>query len=315
MSISAHNGMLGGHVGALKDRSSDVVFGMKLSLYAILIGAFSYLDLFGGTAVRVVGVVGLGLMFAHGVELQHQVLHHLGFRNRKLNDCVGVLLGLPMLVSYAGYQASHLRHHRQIGTPDNKEFFDYGDQYGYARPRWWRSAWLWFHRFLMIGHYAQFLRTLATVMLGRNVPRETSRVSRRICGDYLAMLAFMTLLAAASWEMGDLLVVWLWVAPLCLVAAPVHAMIEMPEHYRCDTSNTDVFANTRTIRSNALMAWFTNCNNFHVEHHLMPGLPMERLPDLHEAIAPKLRHFHPTYVEFFKAVTTRSQSSAVRTDN
>lgn len=76
----------------------------------------------------------------------------------------------------------------------------------------------------------------------------------------------------------------------------------MPEHYRCDLTSTDPFRNTRTIESNAFMTWFTNGNNYHVEHHMMPNLPIERLHDLHGAIAPRIRYYHRTYRQFYSAL-------------
>jgi fatty acid desaturase len=91
----------------------------------------------------------------------------------------------------------------------------------------------------------------------------------------------------------------MWLVPLLFVAAPVHAIIEMPEHYHCDTGSTEVFANTRTIRSNDFLTWFTNGNNFHVEHHLLPAVGVERLRELHERIAPRIDHLYPSYVAFF----------------
>ena len=82
----------------------------------------------------------------------------------------------------------------------------------------------------------------------------------------------------------------------------MHALIELPEHYRCDTDSTDSFRNSRSIRSTPFLTWFTNGNNLHVEHHLLPGLPIERLHELHERIAPRIKYLCPTYVSFLAEV-------------
>ena len=110
----------------LKSRASDATFGMKLAIYAACLWCGLAASLSDSLALQGLGIVLLGVMFAHGVELQHQALHGQGFRHRGVNEFFGVLLGLPMLVSFAAYQASHLRHHRHLGTPQNREFFDYG---------------------------------------------------------------------------------------------------------------------------------------------------------------------------------------------
>ncbi|HWM03536.1 MAG TPA: fatty acid desaturase [Actinophytocola sp.] len=254
-------------------------------------------------ALWVPGVLLLGAMFAHAAELQHQALHNLGFRRRRANTVAGVALGMPMLVSFAAYRASHLRHHRDLGTPQNREFFDYGDQYGTAAgsPRW-AVALGWLLRFSMILHYAQVVRTLGRTLAGRDIPGETARTSRRIRRDHWLMLAAVGALATAAALLDPMLIVRVWLLPLVAVACPVHAAIELPEHFRCDPATTDPFANTRTIRSTRFATWFTNGNNYHVEHHLMPNLPIERLPELHTSVRDRLRHYNPSYVDYFRSL-------------
>jgi fatty acid desaturase len=293
-------------IADINSRSSDVTFGLKCAIFLFLLLYAAQGALAAFWAYRVLGTIGLGLMFAHAVELQHQALHYLGFRNRRLNAITSIVLGLPMLVSFAGYQASHLRHHRLLGTAQNKEFFDYGDQYGASCAA---SIWTWALRFLMLSHYRQFFANLWLTVRGREFPDEMPDVSKRMRRDHWVMLAAIALLGAISVVFYRPLILWLWLVPLCLVAAPAHALIEMPEHYRCDTRKTDVYANTRTIRSNPLLTWFTNGNNFHVEHHLMPGLPIERLPDLHEHIAAHIQNYNSTYVDFYRSLY-RSSSKA-----
>lgn len=280
----------------LKSRSSDAIFLLKFMVYGASLLVGTYFALSTSALLQVLGTLILGLMFAHGVELQHQALHNQGLRERKSNDILGVILGLPMLVSFAGYQASHLRHHKYLGTAKNKEFFDYGDQYGGSRLS---SSWLWFNRFMMPSHYLNFLKRVAVALWRGKVPDEAPDVSDRINRDYILMLLAIIVLGMVSYAMNPVLILKVWLIPLLVVATPAHALIEMPEHFRCDTSKPDVFQNTRTIQSNAFMNWYTNGNNYHVEHHLMPGLPIDRLHDLHIAIRKDIKNFHTSYAHFY----------------
>jgi fatty acid desaturase len=90
-----------------------------------------------------------------------------------------------------------------------------------------------------------------------------------------------------------------WAVSLLLVGSPIHALIEMPEHFGCNALSTSAFENTRTIRSNAFMRWFTNSNNFHVEHHLWPGVPLQRVHELHARCQPWSLHFNKGYRQFY----------------
>ena len=252
----------------------------------------------------------LGLMFAHGVELQHQVLHNQGINNRLTNEIVGIFLGIPMLVSYAGYQASHLRHHRDLGTPANKEFFDYGDQYGQKKA----SIFLWTYRLLMPSLYLSFIKNLWLTLWVRKFKDEQQSVSQRMCRDYLLMLLSISILAIYSYVTHSLVIIHIWLIPLIFVAGPVHALIELPEHFACNTQSKNVYDNTRTIKSNAFLTWFTNCNNYHVEHHLMPGLPIDRLHDVHAVIHSQIQHYYPTYRSFYRSLFRNSLTTRTSGD-
>ncbi|WP_229075531.1 fatty acid desaturase [Actinoplanes sp. DH11] len=291
---------LRGEFKHLRTPISNGAFAAKLAVCALLIAAGAALALYPAGWSRTVGVLLLGCMFAHAAELQHQALHSLGFRNRRANMVAGIALGVPMLISFAAYRATHLRHHRDLGTPENREFFDYGDQYGAdgTRSRW-RTVLVWTIRFTMLHFYRLFLENAGRALLGRDYPDESAATSRRIRRDHYVILAVLLVLTVLSVLVREPVVLWVWVLPLLLVAGPVHAAIELPEHFRCETLNQDPFANTRTIRSNRFMMWFTNGNNFHVEHHLMPNLPIERLPDLHAEVRPRLKYFHTSYLSFF----------------
>jgi fatty acid desaturase len=281
---------------SLPSRSSDVTFSMKLVLYGALIGVGIYLVFCDAMLLKICGTFLLGSMFAHGVELQHQVLHAQGFHNKVLNETVGILLGLPMLVSYADYKSSHMHHHKYLGTPENREFFDYGDQYGALTLR---SASSMLLRIFMIPHYFRFVKNVATACRSRQYEHVAPDVSKRISRDYLIMLAVIVAFSAASTVFGLDLILRIWMLPLMLVATPLHALIEMPEHFRCNTDSKDVFVNTRTIKSNTFMNWFTNGNNYHVEHHLLPGLPIDRLHDLHAKIHAKCQYNSVSYRAFY----------------
>ncbi len=50
------------------------------------------------------------------------------------------------------------------------------------------------------------------------------------------------------------------------------------------------------------MIWYTNGNNYHVERHLMPSLPIDRLHDLHGAIRQNIAFLHPGYRDFYLAL-------------
>ncbi|KOC90270.1 fatty acid desaturase family protein [Winslowiella iniecta] len=284
---------------SLPSRSSDVTFMLKFFIYISVIGTGIYFAMNDSLWVKSAGVFLMGAMFAHGVELQHQVLHAQGIKNRKGNELIGIILGLPMLVSYADYKYSHLNHHKFLGTPQNKEYFDYGDQYGTLS---FMTIWALFSRLFMIPQYYAFIKKAFIALTFQDYEDTTPKVSRQIRRDYLVMILVITILTLLSYLYGWEIIATFWLIPFMIIASPVHALIEMPEHYQCNTESTHQYSNTRTIKSNAFMTWFTNGNNFHVEHHMMPGLPIDRLHDLHAKISGKYEHYSPTYRAFYMGI-------------
>ena len=284
-------------------------FAVKITVWAMLVAGGGVLALQPLIWCRLGGVLLLGLMFAHAAELQHEALHNLGFRKAWANTAAGTLLGIPLGISFAAYRAAHLRHHRYLGTPQNREFFDYGDQYGTdVEKSRLASARTWVSRFLMIQHFCAVAKELVLCSFSRRkFEGETETTSRRIRGNYRVIFIALVLSLAVSVLLGRALTIWLWLVPL-LVAAPTHAFVELPEHYRCETLDEDPFKNTRSIRSNWIMTWFTNGNNFHVEHHLMPNLPMSQLPALHVEIKDRLEYYHPTYRDFFRSLLPQTDT-------
>src|SRR5579872_743945 len=89
----------------------------------VISAAWGALSLTG--VIKLICQCALGLIFVHMIELQHELLHGLGIKNGWVNKIIGYILGLPMLVMYADYQYNHINHHKYLGTPQNKEFFDY----------------------------------------------------------------------------------------------------------------------------------------------------------------------------------------------
>ncbi|NDL64005.1 fatty acid desaturase [Acerihabitans arboris] len=242
----------------------------------------------------------LGLAFAHGVELQHQALHHTGFRSRRANHYAGFLLGLPMLVSYSAYRDSHLFHHQALGRPDDEEFFKHDKTSG--SPLRHKVK----HIFMLPHFYCQLLK-FTDACKGRAFPLKIAAGdAAMIRKEYLLMGGVFFTAALGSLAAGSDIFIQCWLVPLFFVAAPVHSLIEFPEHYGCDRFGARVFDNTRTIHTHPIISWFTNGNNYHVEHHALPSLPMEQLAWVHHQMKGEMRYYCHSYAAFYRQVISQA---------
>lgn len=268
-----------------------VPFLSRLLLYVALVAGLIAVILMVGGAAGWIAMVLLGLMYAHGAELQHQALHNTAFPSKSWNRLVGFFLGLPMLVSFSDYQHSHLRHHRLLGTKDDREFFSYG----YERLTSLKPL---LAHLLMLRHYRDVAGFIVGSVLGRSKPDMKPETALKIRAEYRWMALLFVIAVAFSIALETTLFLKVWLVPM-LVAIPTHALIELPEHWGRDHDTLDVQSNTRSIRASRFGSWFTNGNNYHIEHHWLPAVPNDRFPELHREISAETETYPQFYKKFF----------------
>jgi fatty acid desaturase len=240
--------------------------------------------------------VAIGIVFAHGLELQHQALHNALFNRRSLNRFFGTIVGAPMLVSYTHYQVQHLHHHQHVGTERDAELFDYSEES-------LRSPLYVVCRAWNIGRIPHFLLSFAGFLQGQ-YPRIFSSVAlrRRVFGEYLA-LALLLVVGAGLSALVETSLVWkMWFVPWLLAGEPAHFLIELPEHLGCDRKSPNSLENTRSYRTHPIWRYLTNSNNYHVEHHLAPRVQPEFLHALHNALSHIERNKAASYSEAVRQV-------------
>lgn len=248
--------------------------------------------------VDIPAVIIIGLMYAHLVELQHECLHEHAYNHRWLNRLVGFICGVPMLSSFWHYKYDHLRHHAYLGTPQNREFFNYRFHDLDSVPGFLRGC---FH----LGRYRDVAANVGRSLLGRLNPRVTKTVAaKKIRTEYLAFAVVVAAAIAAGIVTSSLLLLLVaWVMPTLAIAEPTHFLIELPEHFGLNSqTDPNVLTNTRTIRASRFARWFTNGNDLHTAHHFHQGVPMAQVPELHALIEDRIATVDTSYWSFYRKV-------------
>ena len=263
-------------------------FLLRYFVAIVLFSAACIMTVSSSTPIAIFGLLGEGAMFAHFLELQHQCLHGTATGWRTLDRIIGVLCGLPMLVSFSDRREHHLDHHRYLGSPKDREFFSYD----YDELHSWRALAI---HLLMLRHYAYVVNNIRQAISYRS-GSWTETLSSKARTEYVIM---------ALWVIGQVLAVILGydvVFRLCVlplvVAIPCHVIIELPEHWGCERTR-NVMASSRTICASRFVVWFTNGNNYHVEHHVCAGIPYDALPNAHAVIKEQIVHLDTSYWQFY----------------
>lgn len=269
-----------------------IPFQTKLVILSILTAGAVFLTLTLPAFWWIAPSVFLGLMYAHAVELQHQCLHNTAFRGRPWNRRIGIMLGMPLLVSFSDYQNSHMRHHKLLGTPEDREFFNYGYESLTTVKALIPHVFMW-------RHYCDVAVFISKALVGKITRSETPlNIAARIRNEYMLMGVFLLSMLAVTVGFHTTIFAKLWLIPV-LIAIPTHAFIELPEHIGCDQNTVDVLRNTRTIKASRFAVWFTDGNNYHVEHHWHPGVPNHKFPELHRIVVDRVKHLETSYWSFY----------------
>ncbi|MGI5170144.1 fatty acid desaturase family protein [Spirillospora sp. CA-253888] len=270
------------------------VFIAKLALAGTLLASGAALVLLGGPAGTVAGVLLLGAVYTHMVELQHQCLHHSAFTSARPHRPVGVVLGLPLLVSYSHYRVRHLQHHRYLGTAQDSEFFGFDAR----RPLTWGSLLRGAFDYPRLATVAVDVVRCTRGTWRYDLGQISERRRREVVGEYRLMGALVGAAVVAAALGHGALLLQLWLLPLA-AAFPMHFLLELPEHVLCDDATDDVLRNTRSITGSRFSTWFTNGNNLHIEHHAAMTVAINRLRERHPEVRASAEHVERGYPSFY----------------
>lgn len=274
------------------------LFLLKFGFAISLIGAGWLTIAFSGSWAAILpAMVVNGLLYAHLVELQHECLHGHAYDTPWLNRLFGTFCGVFMLSSYSHYRYDHLRHHAHLGTPLNKEHFNY-------RFQRLDSVWRFARSVFDLSRFRRVAALTLDAIRWRHIPGIDKRTyDRNIKQEYLLNAAI--LLGSAWWTLqsGSPLILLAWWIPAVCVSEGVHFLIEMPEHFGLDSqTDPNVLTNTRTIRAGPIVAWFVNGNDIHTAHHYHQGVPMCNVRRLHRLIESRIAVSELSYRSFYRDV-------------
>ena len=233
-----------------------------------------------------------GVLIVFLFTLEHECTHRTPFASDRLCDRLGQLCGALILNPFQWFRYFHLAHHRWTNVPGDPELAS-------PKPET-RAQWLWHVSGVPL--WWSSLRLLARLATGTERPAylpdrarpRAEREARVLLMLYAAALASLTL---------SPLVFWVWLLPI-LLGQPALRLYLLAEHGDCPRV-ADMFANTRTTFTTALVRFLAWNMPYHVEHHVFPAVPFDKLPVLHALIRDHLQVTAPGYVAFSRAYLAR----------
>jgi fatty acid desaturase len=207
-----------------------------------------------------------GLSLSTLSVLGHESSHNLFTRNPRIDRFLGFFCGLPVLFSVAGYRIMHPLHHKFLHTKEDPDDIENVSN----NPILLRLVYVFV---FVCGVYLY----LITVPLGA-LKKGNTKERFGVIAEGLAMLA----IAVAAWFFFPTRVLLKgWLYPL-LAAGQFANLRGIAEHGM--TTGGNELTDTRTVTTHPALS-FMMCNiNYHLEHHLYPGVPWYNLPKVHRLL-------------------------------
>jgi fatty acid desaturase len=252
----------------------------QLAAHGIILCATSYLiasshGLWMAPALVLQGIA-LDFLFC----ALHETVHRTAFESRWLNDAVAWVAGAALLLPPEFFRAFHFAHHRFTQDPNR-------DPELAQPPPATLGAYLW--RLTGLPNWAKRLTvTLRHALTGRVREPFVAAGKRAVIvreARILWLLYAAILALSLAWRSTAALVYW--VLPV-LLGQPFLRAYLLAEHLGCASSD-DMYANTRTTRTNAAVRLLTWQMPYHVEHHAFPGIPFHRLARVHVLLRARIR--------------------------
>lgn len=219
--------------------------------------------------------VGMGYLWMSIVTFMHDCTHSVLFETKWKNWLFGVFSMIPLIVTFISFKEDHLEHHRYNRSPKDPDAFTMGKR-GIL-------DFVLFYAYILIGGVLTILQFTLIYPI-----QKFDRRQWLIHGaEILLRIVILGGLLAWTSRLGVLdqfLAVWLIPA---YIFSFLNSVRFIAEHYETPWNQGQLLG-TRTIISNQANSFFWNNINYHIGHHIYPGVPWYNLQKLHAALQPEI---------------------------
>ncbi len=222
----------------------------------------------------------------HGISLfTHEGTHGVLSQRVALNRWIAIVCAIPVLQTFTAYQVLHLRHHKHLGATGDPDHYP---NYTTWSPLIWAMHW----GRLALG-YPAYITAIPILGFWHGTWRERWWILVEMA------LLFTLVFAVLASPIPGYFLLHGWLIPMLVINSMVNIR-GMSQHTLLE-HETDVVRGSRSLLTGPLVRFFMCNENFHLEHHLYPGVPWYNLPQLHQTLRDELHARGAPYVASYSA--------------
>ncbi len=221
----------------------------------------------------------------HGISLfTHEAVHGTLSRNKGVNALLGAVCAWPVWQNFSAYRVLHLEHHADLGGEHDPDHYS-----NYTRWTWGVFTLNWLR--LLVG-YPVYITAIPILGLKHGCWKARIGIAVEIiCCGLLSWLTWT--FVPHGWLFHA------WLAPMLFINTMVNIR-GMSQHTLLEHSDDEILG-TRSILTGPVVRFFMCNENYHLEHHLYPGIPWYRLGSAHHLMEPELRRRGAPFIRSYTA--------------
>ncbi len=245
-----------------------VAWGLGNFVLWLSIWPLTFLGVLPLWAAFVLSTVSITVCYLPSHEAQHSIIATEGSRLRWLNQLVGHVSTIPLLLPYRIAWITHKQHHANANDPElDPDHHNKGDT-------WWQAAWNGFQarQFGAKNGYKSALARSDDPDLGKAIREGT-----------ILSLSYYAILTALAWSGHALEAAFIWWLPRHIAMTYIQLFLSWAPHHPME--ETGRYRDTRAWKS-PVGTILSMGMEYHLIHHLFPRIPLFQTgPAYHE-----LRH-------------------------
>lgn len=243
--------------------------------------------------------------FVYGVVLTflfaplHECLHNSAFKSPRINDWLGKVIGLILILPRNYFRCFHFAHHRytQLNEKD--------PELSQPKPN---SLGSYLRYVSGVGYWREQIPLTLKHALGRvDAPFISTQAVPGVIKEARVSVLIYAVIIVASFVTGNRAALIYWFIPMVL-GQPMLRLFLLAEHTGCEEV-ASMLRNSRTTLTNRLVRLLSWNMSFHTAHHLAPAVPFHLLPDATRIIAKRCLITDQGYIQVHTKLLSKMRKS------